>query len=176
MYLWVGCKLPEEFEREIRAHCLKLNEQIKLDTVAFELPQHISLKISFQTNRVDEVLADLEFYLSAQHPFWVDILEADRLGNILWLTVAENETLSHLHSELDARLERCFEIPQHEFDKCFKFHSTLFMDADTERVAQMCDALKEHPLARTLPVDTFLLGISETGKPGTCHIVRQIKV
>ena len=176
MYLWVGCKLPEEFEREIRAHCLKLNQQIGLDPVAFELPQHISLKISFQTDRPEAVLAGLEDFLSARPPFAVDILEAEQFGSILWLTVAENEVLDRLHRELDAYLERHFGIPQHEFDKCFKFHSTLFMDAATEKVCQMCNALEDYPFRRRLSVDTFLLGISETGKPGTCRIVRQIKV
>ena len=175
MYLWVGCKLPEEFEREIRAHCLKLNQSVGLRTVAFELPQHISLKISFQTDRPEEVLADLETFLAAQKPFVVDVLEAEQLGSILWLTIGENEALNHLHQELDVLLESRFGIPQHEFDKCFKFHSTLFMDPDTDKAAQMYDALREYSFAQTLSVDTFLLGISETGKPGTYHIIRQIK-
>ena len=176
MYLWVGCKLPEDFEREIRAHCLKLNQQLGLDAVAFQLPQHISLKISFQTDCPEEVLAELEAFLIAQKPFAVDIQKAEQLGNILWLTVGENEVLHRLHQELDARLEKRFGIGQHEFDKRFQFHSTLFLDADTEKVAQMCGALEDYPFARSLPVDTFLLGISETGKPGTCHIIRQIKI
>ena len=47
MYVWIGCKLPESFEREIRTLCLKENDNLQLDTAAFELPQHISLKISF---------------------------------------------------------------------------------------------------------------------------------
>ena len=176
MYLWVGCKLPESFEQEIRIRCMNLNRQIGLDSVAFELPQHISLKISFQTDCPAEVLADLETYLAVQKPFSVDILTVEQFEHILWLTVAENETLILLHRELDTLLEQQFAIPQHAFDKCFQFHSTLFMDADTEKVAQMRAALAEYPFARKLPVDTFLLGLSETGKPGDYHIVRQIKV
>lgn len=176
MYLWVGCKLPEDFEQEVRSHCLLLNQQIGLDAVAFELPQHISLKISFQTDKPEDVLADLENFLALQKPFDVQIMAAEQERNILWLPVAENETLNHLHAELDARLESRFGIPQHEFDKCFKFHSTLFMDADIEKISQMCAMLKHYPFARKLTVDTFLLGISETGKPGTCRIVRHIKV
>ena len=176
MYLWVGCKLPEEFEQEIRRHCLILNQLIGLDTVAFELPQHISLKISFQAEHPDEILAHLEAFLSTQAPFDVQILNAEQFGQILWLTISENETLNRLHAELDAQLEHRFEIPQHEFDKCFKFHSTLFMDADTQKVSQMYATLKDYPFTRKLTVDTFLLGQSETGKPGTCSIVRRIKV
>lgn len=176
MFLWIGCKLPEEFEHEIRQHCLALNAQIGLDTAAFALPQHVSLKISFDTDRAAEILEDLAQFASNQAPFSVRIMGVEQFGNILWMPIAENRSLQQLHDLLDIRLESSFGIPQHEFDKCFKFHSTLFMDTDLEKVSQMHTALKDYPIDRELTVDTFLLGESETGKPGTCRIVRQIKV
>lgn len=176
MYLWIGCKLPESYEREIRARCRMLNEMIGLDTVAFTLPQHISLKISFPTDQTEEILSDLEVYLIGQSPFTVQITGLQQMGSILWLCAAENETLSRLHRELDDRLESRFKIPQHTFDRAFQFHSTLFLDADTAKVAQMHHALQDYPFARDLPIDTFLLGLSETGEPGTYRVVRQIKV
>ena len=46
MYIWIGCKLPEDFDAELRQCCLEANADIGADTVAFSLPQHISLKIS----------------------------------------------------------------------------------------------------------------------------------
>ena len=176
MYLWVGCKLPEAFERNIRQRCLALNAQVGLDTVAFELPQHISLKISFQTDRVADVLDDLAAFCAAQKAFSVRLLPAEQSGNILWMPVAENAQLQQLHAQLDTRLEEYFGTPQHEFDKCFLFHSTLFMDTDAPKIAQMEQLLADYPLPGELRVDTFLLGVSETGKPGTCRIVREIKV
>ena len=176
MYLWVGCKLPEKYEHEIRRHCLKLNRQIGLGTVAFELPQHISLKISFNTDRADAIIEDLVQFASEQAPFTVQIAGVERFGNILWMPIAENRCLQQLHDLLDARLESRFGIPQHEFDKCFKFHSTLFMDADLEKISQMHTALENYPFRRALKVDTFLLGKSETGSAGTYRVVRQIKV
>lgn len=176
MYIWIGCKLPDEFEKEIRAHCLALNEQIGLDPVAFLLPQHISLKISFETDRAEEVLEDLAQFAADQNPFTVRLKGIEQAGNILWMPVATNDHLQQLHDTLDARLQSRFGIPQHEFDKCFLFHSTLFMDGDKEKLAQMQVALAGYPVARELVVDTFLLGQSATGKPGTCHIVRKIKV
>lgn len=176
MYIWIGCKLPEEFEKEIRAHCLALNEQIGLDPVAFLLPQHVSLKISFETDLAEEILEDLTQFAAEQRPFAVRIKGIEQAGNILWMPVAENDHLRRLHDELDARLESRFGIGQHEFDKCFLFHSTLFMDADGEKIAKMRDALAEYPIGRELRIDTFLLGLSETGKPGECRIVREIKV
>ena len=174
MYIWIGCKLPEEFEKEIRAHCLALNAQIGLDTVAFLLPQHISLKISFQTDRETEILEELTRFACEQMPFKVQIRAVEQAGNILWLSVVENAHLRQLHDALDARLEHRFGVPQHAFDKCFLFHSTLFMDQDTKKLAQMYAMLEDYPVARELQVNTFLLGASETGRPGTYRIVREI--
>ena len=176
MYIWVGCKLPESFEQEIRSHCLERNRAIGLDTVAFSLPQHVSLKISFQSERYDEILEDLTAFLTEQTPFFLYIQGAQQAGSILWMPMKENDRLRRLHNELDARLESRFGIPQHEFDKCFLFHSTLFMDVDAGKIAKMQDALTKYPIERELYIDTFLLGLSETGKPGECRIVREIKV
>ena len=176
MYIWIGCKLPESFEQEIRSRCLMLNEEIGLNTAAFSLPQHISLKISFDAEPYEAVLEDLAAYLSQQMPFSVFVQNPVQEGNILWLPVAENRELERLHRELDTRIETRFGVPQHPFDKAFWFHSTLFMDEDMEKVAQMEKLLSDYPIEQQLSVDTFLLGLSETGKAGTYRVVRQIKV
>ena len=173
MYIWIGCKLPEDFETEIRSYCLERNRSLDLDTTAFLLPQHISLKISFSSDQPEVVLEDLERFLSAQSPFTVHIKGAERAGNILWVPIAENASLKRLHAQLDTRLEQRFQIPRHEFDKCFLFHSTLFIDPDEKKLAQMEKILAEYPVERELLVDTFLIGLSETGKPGTYRVVRQ---
>ncbi len=83
--------------------------------------------------------------------------------------------LQRLHRELDQNLQSQFGIPQHEFDKCFQFHSTLFMDTDGAKLDRMRQAL---PIAIpcTLTVDTFLLGASETGAPGSYRVLREISV
>ena len=176
MYIWVGCKLPDSFAQEIRSRCLEKNQAIGLDTVAFSLPQHVSLKISFQSERYEEIVAYLAGFLSVQKPFSLGIQQAEQAGNILWMPVAENEVLRQLHAQLDALLEKRFGIGQHEFDKCFLFHSTLFMDPDTRKIASMQEALAQYPVERELAVDTFLLGLSETGKAGGYRVVRQVKV
>ena len=176
MYIWVGCKLPESFEQEIRSRCLEWNQAIGLDTVAFSLPQHVSLKISFQSERYDEIVAYLAGFLSVQKPFPLRIQQAEQAGNILWMPIAENDVLQQLHTKLDALLERRFGIGQHEFDKCFLFHSTLFMDPDAGKIASMQEALAQYPVEREIIVDTFLLGLSENGKAGAYRVIQQIKV
>ena len=111
-----------------------------------------------------------------QAPCSLRIRSAQQQGNILWLPVEENETLRQLHQQLDARLEQRFGIAQHPFDKCFLFHSTLFMDEDTDKLSQMRKALEAFPVEQVLQVDTFLLGLSENNLPGQYRIVRQINV
>ena len=176
MYIWIGCKLPESFEREIRSLCLKQNEELGLDTAAFTLPQHISLKISFEAEKHEAILEELSAFLSTQRPFAVRIGDPAQHGNILWLPAEENKTLRQLHDRLDKLLADHFGIPQHEFDKAFLFHSTLFIDNNTEKIAKILDTLIPCPIARELTVDTFLLGLSETGKAGSYRVVRQIQV
>ena len=176
MYIWIGCKLPESFARDIRSLCLKQNEELGLDTAAFTLPQHISLKISFETEKYEAILEELFAFLSTQRPFAVRIGDPEQNGNILWLPAEENKTLRQLHDRLDKLLADRFGIPQHEFDKAFLFHSTLFIDSSTEKLAKMREALLPCPIDRELTVDTFLLGLSETGKAGSYYVVRQIQV
>ena len=113
MYVWIGCKLPKSFETEIRSLCLKQNEALGLDTAAFALPQHISLKISFEAPEYEAVLEELSAFLAAQRPFSLRIGGPEQNGNILWLPAEENETLRQLHRQLDNLLNARFRIPQH---------------------------------------------------------------
>ncbi len=176
MFVWIGCKLPTDYENEIRSYCLGKNESIGLDTVAFSLPQHISLKISFETEQATAILQYLTEILSAQTSFSVRLRGAEQFHNILWIPVDENERLQQLHRLLDAQLEELFAIEQHQFDKCYQFHSTLFIDPDPEKIAAMTAALASYPIERELTIDTFLLGLSETGKAGSFRVVRELKV
>ena len=176
MYIWIGAKLPDAFEREVRSLCVHCNQQIGLDMVAFSLPQHISLKISFEAQQPELILEGIAAILSKQSAFAVHIKNPERVGNILWLPVEENECLKRLHEELDACLEERFGVVKHPFDRAFLFHSTLFIDENASKVASMEALLANAPLEQELWVDTFLLGISETGKPGTYQVIRQIKV
>lgn len=176
MFLWIGCKLPADYESEIRHLCLQKNEALGLDTVAFSLPQHISLKISFDSPCTEQITEYLKVFFSHYAPFSVRICGTERIGKILWLTVEENAILQQLHARLDQQLEAFFGIAQHPFDKAFAFHSTLFMGEDQEKVEQMEKALAAYPFARELMVDTVLLGTSETGNAGSYQVIREIKL
>lgn len=175
MYIWIGCKMPQFYETEIRRHCLALNEKINLDTTAFSLPQHISLKISFPApdGSEDEIAAYLEELLMGIGSFSVELLPPEQAGNILWLPVGENPMLEQLHKMLDTQLQERFGIQQHPFDKCFKFHSTLFMD-EAEQLSRMLRLMEDDLFRRILKVTTFLIGVSPDGSPGSYQVVREV--
>ena len=176
MYIWIGCKLPEDFAQALRTFCLRENAAIGLDTTAFSLPQHISLKISFDAPEYEQVLDELSAFLSAERSFSVRLLPPQRQGQILWLPAEEDPVLRQLHDRLDGFLERRFGIPQHEFDKAFLFHSTLFIDSRGEKLHRMHRVLSPFPLPRELQIDTFLLGISPDGTAGSFRVVRSVEI
>lgn len=174
MYLWVGCKLPETFEGAIREYCLAQNETIGLNTAPFELPQHISLKISFDAGtQYPQVIEWIEHALKARNQFYVNLLSPEQMGNILWLPVAENPILHQLHQLLDEELEQRFQIAQHPFDKDFLFHSTLFIDDDLRKISEMAAKVASLSFPDPLLIDTFLIGLSTDGKTDI-RIAREI--
>ena len=176
MFLWVGCKLPENFEKTLRAHCLALNEKIGLGTAPFSLPQHISLKISFDAGeQCRRITQWLETELKTESRFYVNLLPPEQMASILWLPVADNPRLTALHEKLDRELEHRFGIPQHPFDREFRFHSTLFMDEDTEKLSQMAALLSPLTFPDPLPIDTFLIGLSADGKTDF-QILREVNI
>ena len=175
MFVWIACRLPEDYEAFLRSHCHRLNTPPALDTVAFLLPQHISLKISFDAGaQTDAVVSFLDSLLRRESPFRISLQGPQLHPGLLWLPAAESSELSRLHALLDRELEAHFGIPQHPFDKCFRFHSTLFLSSDQDRLGAMHAQLSALPLQRSLPIDSFLIGVSETGQPGSYRVLRCI--
>lgn len=176
MYIWIGCALPETFERELRERTLPLAEELKLGLEPFSLPQHISLKISFEDGgRTEEVLAAVEEMLRKERAFAVHPAGIERHGSILWITFRENGTLRRLHNLLDRELKQRFCIEQHLFDRAFMFHSSIYIGEEA-LVIQGEERLRDLRLPEELRVNRFLLGMSPAGKAGTYQVVREIKV
>jgi 2'-5' RNA ligase len=176
MYIWIGCELPKEFELDIRDACLEASDGLRLDFSGFTLPQHISLKISFQAGEMYMPVLDyIEKLLRREKRFSVIPKEPERTGSILWLDFRENGTLRRLHNILDRDLLRQYGVPQHLFDKAFAFHSTLAV-GDPGEITALYKRLEGLKLPESLEIRAFLLGISESGKSGTYRVVRRIEL
>ena len=175
MFVWIGCQLPEGFSEQLRS-CCRENAPCGLDFSGFTLPQHISLKISFDAGeRSGQILDAVEALLRGESAFSVIPRRICREGRILWVEFVENAALRQLHDLLDRELEGRFGVQQHMFDRNFRFHSTLCMGAE-EALELLNARLADFPLPGELPVSTFLLGLSESGKSGTYRVVRTVKV
>ena len=173
MYIWIGAKLPEEFAEYIRKLCVPMSEVLGLDISGFSLPQHISLKISFPTDTPEEVLAFLEERLRRERVFYVNPRVPERKGNVLWIPFRPNAPLRHYHNMLDRNLAESYGITQHEFDKSFLYHSTLFL-GEGDSLVKAEQLLQQLPLPTQLEIDTILLGVSESGRSGEYRVVAEI--
>lgn len=175
MFVWTGCRLPECFERDIRRELLRANEDVGLDVSGFTLPQHISLKISFDAgDRYPEILDLIEGLLRREAPFSVIPTGIEQHGRILWITFRENGTLRRLHHILDRELWNVFGIPQHLFDRDFMFHSTLCQGGE-DQLRVVRERLSDYLLPKKLEIDRYLLGLSELGTSGSYRVVREIR-
>jgi 2'-5' RNA ligase len=174
MYIWIACDLSDGLA-EIREKCTEFNRDLQLSEVAFSLPQHISLKISFDVDDAisDSVIETVKSYLSAQKSFSVFAPVPEMMTGILWLRFSESESLTRLHGDLDELLSSHFGVPRHEYDRSFKFHSTLFMD-DGGDLSEMYRRVSSLTMPSELVVDSFLIGISESGRAGDYRVYRRI--
>ena len=172
MYVWIACDLSDSLGK-IREECMILNKDTGASEVAFSLPQHISLKISFMVddNVLDCVLRDLNEYLSAKESFSLKGPKAELSGNIIWLRFSDSEHLSKIHSELDDLLLERYGVPLHKFDKCFAFHSTLFIDDDEEKLLYLYRQIRKIHIPGDVKIDRFIVGISDSGKAGEYRVL-----
>ena len=176
MYIWIACDLSDSLGH-VREECRNINKGIGLDEVPFLLPQHISLKISFDApeHHFDAIISDVIAYLSEIRAFFVKGPSAELCGGILWLRFDGEAELIKIHRDLDRLLSGKYAIPQHEFDKCFAFHSTLFISEDREKLGQAYARVLNVALPEQICVNNFVIGTSKSGKAGEYHVTHKIK-
>ena len=172
MSLWTAADVSLQLA-DLRKKAQQLNQSFALDETAFSLPQHISLKISCRLDdaQTERACDEISALFAAQQPMLVHPEAIARHQNILWLTFQESDRLSLIHRQLDELLLQKFNVPQHLFDTCFQFHSTLFMDDRTEELDRMQQKLSDFPLPPVLCIRDYLIGCSENGKPGTYRVI-----
>ena len=175
MFIWVGCDINPKFI-EYREKVKEFNADLNLNKTALNLPQHISLKITFEMD--DEIakrcIKDIIDLLKSTKPFMAKVEQLEmHEGGILWLRIQENEQFKALHNELD-EIAISYAVKQHAFDKQFIYHSTVIMDENEEKLAAMFEKLKDIPYPEELKINTFLVGTSEDNV--NFKVVRRIKV
>lgn len=174
MYIWIGINVENELS-ELKEKAQKIDNAYKFKNSCFTLPLHISLKMSFEaeTNSAPQIIAFLESYLKALQPFEVCVSGFECFDNICWIRMCKSEQLNKIHDELNAALLKNFLVPLHEYDGDYKFHTTLFMDDDKEKVKAAYDEIKTRPLVSKIRADRFVIGTSKTGALGTFSVIKE---
>lgn len=159
MYIWIGCDISSRFI-EFREKVKSVSDELELNAQVFNFPQHISLKITFETEEeiAKHCIKDVIELLKAEKPFTVKLGEMEKIDGIIWLRAEENEQLRHLHTELD-EIGISYAIKPHKFDKEFIFHTTLAMDDNTKLDAAF-EKLKDIPYPDEVKINTFLVAHS----------------
>ena len=63
----------------------------------------------------------------------------------------------------------------HEYDLDFKFHTTLFMDDDIQKVCQAYNLIENITLPNYFLINKFLIGQSDDGKLGSYKIINNVE-
>ncbi|MBR6086171.1 MAG: 2'-5' RNA ligase family protein [Spirochaetales bacterium] len=172
MYVWTALYIEDELE-EVRDRAIGIGEDLKVKCPLTILPLHISLKISFQIedSRLDECVGVLCDYFSTLGPFSVEVEGYEHSPGVVWVRMKENARLAEIHARLDELMMTRFGAKPHEFDLSFIYHATLFFDEDS-KLEPAFQAIKTVPLPGRIHARDFLVGTSETGKPGTYSVYR----
>lgn len=134
MYFCIAGLLDDVSQNEIRKKTLKILRQYGLGVTALLLPQHVSLKISFSTDRVND-LANYFGELCLKHrPVQVDFQNLEIVAiedhgaksGLLWYNARENNILRNIHNQLNKDLPPLLGIVNSSIDgDGFRFHSTI---------------------------------------------------
>ncbi len=134
MYFCIAGLLDDVSQNEIRKKTLGILRQYGLGVIALLLPQHISLKISFSSNQIDDVLDYFNELCRKHRPVQVvfqnlEVIAMDERGaksGILWYRARENDSLRKIHNQLNKDLPPLLGIINSGMDgDGFRFHSTI---------------------------------------------------
>ena len=180
MYIWMGLVLEKDDENYIRDICKAENENLNISEQAFTLPQHISLKTSFNTSEYVTVIQYLKEELKDINAIELKACNLTIIdGKVIWLDIEENTFLRELHNKINYFLKEKFNIGLSGYDgENFKFHSTLFQEIEyNENINKIGLILKEKmKIPFLVNIKELSFGISEVGRVGTYKVIDKIKL
>ena len=171
MYIWVGIDVDSQL-RGIGRLAEKARKEVGCVPQGVALPLHVSLKISFEAPdaSVGKVIADIKEIYRGTGAFPMSVAGIEYCGVITWVAIKRSRELDALHDRLNRVLEEKYGVPLHEYDRDYRYHSTLYMDDDAEKVRKVYERIRGASLPETVMAKDFLIGTSESGKPGTYRV------
>ena len=176
MNIWFGIDV-DKYYKDVREIVQKIERDLDFD-LGMLLPYHISLKMSFSVSEdmINNVIESLVNYFINLVPFEVETNKIECHDNIVWVRMKKNSILDNIHIDLNSLLLEKYNIGLHEYDLDFLFHTTLFMDNDKEKIKKAYERIKDIVIPKTMIIDKYVIGISETGKPGTYNVIKEIEI
>ena len=177
MYIWIGINVDEQISI-IKDKAYAIEKSLKLMNSNFSLPLHISLKISFEVEDSVylNVIQRITEYYQTLNSFEVEVKGIEKYEGIIWIRMLHNERINKIHDDLNEILMSKFNVGLHEYDLDYIFHTTLFMDNNTEKINKAYDLIRDEVLPSKLVATKFVIGVSESGKLGTYSIYKTIIV
>jgi 2'-5' RNA ligase len=177
MYIWIGINVDEQL-KIIKEKSFIIEKKLGFENSNFTLPLHISLKISFEVeNSVYlNVIQTIAEYYQTLNAFEVDVKGIEKCEVVIWIRMFSNKSISKIHDDLNEILKNKYNVGLHEYDLDYKFHTTLFMDNDTEKIDKAYDLIRNEVLPSKLIANKFVIGTSESGKLGTYSVYKTVKV
>ena len=177
MYIWTAINIESQLT-DVKDEIKNTESRVGIKGSVVNLPLHVSLKISFYVS--DDISSDvirtiIDFFENLG-PFYFEPVGIEKEGTIVWIRMKDSEKLSHIHYTLDQILLDKFNVIPHKFDLEYKFHATLYMDSDVEKISCAYEQIKDIPLPKKLTANHFVIGTSETGAPGTYKVAHNIKL
>lgn len=177
MYIWVAIDVNEQVSelREIAENYIKGQG---LSSTTFTLPFHISLKISFQipNDKFEEAVSDIRDFYKSLKPFQIIVRGIEQAGSLVWITMQDSNELADIHKKLDEMLFEKYGVIQHDFDKDFRFHTSVLMLYNEEQITKAFDAIKDTNIPETLRAERFIIGSSVEGRAGTYSVIEKIEL
>ena len=175
MFIWVGIDVDSQLN-EIKEGTKTVENELNFKHSNFTLPLHISLKISFEVeeNIFQNVIEDILEVYSQTKPFEIRTKAISCENNISWIRMEDNQMLLDLSKNINSLMLTKYNIPLHEYDTDYKFHTTLFMDDDCEKVKQAYMKIQHMKIPKHLMAERFLIGVSASGRLGTYSVYKAI--
>lgn len=85
-----------------------------------------------------------------------------------------NKNLDTIHDYLNDFLKQKYDIPLHEYDQDYKYHTTLFMNEDESKVFAVYKKIAETSIPAKIKANRILIGESPNGALGTYRVTHTL--
>ena len=100
----------------------------------------------------------------------------EQAGPIVWITMQDSAELADIHKRLDEMLFEKYGVTQHDFDKDFRFHTSVLVIHNEDQITKAFDAMKDINIPEILRAERFIIGSSVEGRAGTYSVIEEIKL